>query len=133
VIGPVLLPAGGGVAVPAEHCAALLLLLRDAARAGRLTPELRALAEVCATAAAAHAGRRAGAAWATPSRVVAPAQMPSPSEETEIGTTEAANVLGVSSERVRQLAAAGRLPARRVGGRWLVNRADLSTTIRETK
>lgn len=38
-----------------------------------------------------------------------------------IGVAEAAGVLGVSAERVRQLIKAGRLDARQVSGRWLVD------------
>jgi excisionase family DNA binding protein len=36
-------------------------------------------------------------------------------------TAEAAHLLGVTSERVRRLAATGDLSARRIGGRWLVD------------
>jgi len=38
-------------------------------------------------------------------------------------TTAAARLLGVSVRRVRRLAETGRLPARRVDGRWLIERA----------
>lgn len=39
----------------------------------------------------------------------------------EIDVREAAGRMGVSERRVRQLAAADRLPGRRLGGRWLVD------------
>ncbi len=40
-----------------------------------------------------------------------------------ISIPEAANVLGLSSSRVRALVVRGQLPAAKVGGRWLVERA----------
>lgn len=40
-------------------------------------------------------------------------------------TAEAAAVLGVDDSRVRQLIAAGRLPARKYGAMWLVQAEDL--------
>lgn len=43
-----------------------------------------------------------------------------------IGTTEAARRLGVSQARVRQLIAAGRLPAKRIGRDWLIDERSLS-------
>lgn len=43
--------------------------------------------------------------------------------EREIGTREAAALLGVTERRVRQLAAGGM--GRRVGGRWLLDRTEV--------
>lgn len=43
----------------------------------------------------------------------------------EIGTTEAAQVLGCSAEYARRLAREGRLPARRVGRQWLIREAAI--------
>ncbi|HVW30995.1 MAG TPA: helix-turn-helix domain-containing protein [Acidimicrobiia bacterium] len=43
----------------------------------------------------------------------------------EMGVDEAAAQLGLSQHRVRYLIHSGRLPARRVAGRWLVERADV--------
>lgn len=40
-------------------------------------------------------------------------------------TGEAAKVLGVNESRVRALAGQGRLPAEKIGGRWLIRRSDL--------
>lgn len=144
-VGAALLP-GGGIAVPREALADLLLLLRDANREGRLTPELRALVEVVVAAATRAAGRRSGAAWANPNRetaaqgtrgravVVGLPQTPEGSEPAVshgMSTTEAAGVLGVSSERARQLAASGALPAVRLSGRWLLDPVALAAYRRE--
>lgn len=43
-----------------------------------------------------------------------------------IGVPAAAQALGMSAERVRRLIRSGRLPAHRVGGRWLVDRASVA-------
>src|SRR5690606_35759840 len=43
----------------------------------------------------------------------------------EVGVAEAAEMLGVSAERVRQLAAAARIPARRVNSTWLIDASRL--------
>lgn len=43
----------------------------------------------------------------------------------EIGVREASQRLGVSDRRVRELINAGRIPARLIGGRYLVNEVDL--------
>lgn len=40
-------------------------------------------------------------------------------------TTQAAAILGVDASRVRQLVAAGRLPAIKPGYDWLITRADV--------
>jgi len=42
-----------------------------------------------------------------------------------IGTSKAAELLGVSQNRVRQLIASGQLPAERVGRSFVIRRADL--------
>ncbi|MCL2423929.1 MAG: helix-turn-helix domain-containing protein [Micrococcales bacterium] len=46
----------------------------------------------------------------------------------EVSVADAAQVLGVSARRVRALIAAGRVQARRVGGRWLVDAASLPSS-----
>jgi len=43
----------------------------------------------------------------------------------EVGISEAAQRLGVSAERVRQLIHADKLPARRVSGRFLIDESAL--------
>lgn len=43
----------------------------------------------------------------------------------EISIKDAAELLGKSERTVRHMAQTGRLPARRVGSRWLINRDDL--------
>jgi len=42
-----------------------------------------------------------------------------------MSTVQAATQLGVSPNRIRQLAASGQLPARRFGRAWMIRRADL--------
>lgn len=48
----------------------------------------------------------------------------------EIALVEAARMMGVSAERARQLAREGRLGARLVGGRWLVDAASVPSASR---
>ena len=43
----------------------------------------------------------------------------------EISIKDAAELLGKSERTVRHMAQTGRLPARRIGARWLINRDDL--------
>ncbi|MBL9103325.1 MAG: helix-turn-helix domain-containing protein [Myxococcales bacterium] len=43
----------------------------------------------------------------------------------EISIKDAAELLGKSERTVRHMAQTGRLPARRIGARWLINREDL--------
>jgi len=58
--------------------------------------------------------------------VLAPAQTARPSEADEITTTEAADLTGRSPERMRQMAAAGKLGARRGPRRaWLLDRREV--------
>lgn len=51
----------------------------------------------------------------------------------EIGIAEAARVMGVSVARARRLAADGRIHARLVGGRWLVDTAYLPSAPRRSR
>jgi excisionase family DNA binding protein len=44
-----------------------------------------------------------------------------------ISTQEAANLLGISPVRVRQLIEAGRLPAQKVGRDWIIEETALAT------
>jgi excisionase family DNA binding protein len=94
-----------------------------------LPPELRA--DLNETIAAIGA---AGASWMASGRgiVELPIQLPSVEsqyEHDEITTTAAAAELCISGRRVRQLCEQGRLPARRVGGRWLVSRAAVQARL----
>ena len=43
-----------------------------------------------------------------------------------LSTAQAAKILGVNDSRVRQLILAGRLPAQKIGGNWIVYEKDLS-------
>jgi len=53
---------------------------------------------------------------------------------TEITTTTAADLTGLSRQRWRQLAGQGRIPARRdSGGRWLLDKAAVLRYAKETK
>lgn len=51
----------------------------------------------------------------------------------EVSVPEAARLMGVSVARARQLAAQGRLRARFVGGRWLVDAASLPSAPRRSR
>jgi len=42
-----------------------------------------------------------------------------------LGVDEAAGILGIGTDRMRVLLRTRRLPARKVGGRWVVARQDL--------
>ncbi len=48
-----------------------------------------------------------------------------------VSIPEAANILGLSSTRVRALAARGQLPAAKIGGRWLIERAGIEARRRQ--
>ncbi len=51
----------------------------------------------------------------------------------EIGVAEVARVMGVSVARARRLAAEGRIRARQVGGRWLVDATSLPSAPRRSR
>lgn len=51
----------------------------------------------------------------------------------EVSVREAADAMGVSDRRVRQLVAAGRIRARRVGSQWLVDGASLPVAPRRSR
>ncbi len=51
---------------------------------------------------------------------------PVPTLELPLETVQAAALLGVTSRAVRRAIAEGRLPANRVGGRWLIARDDVA-------
>lgn len=51
----------------------------------------------------------------------------------DVGVADAARVMGVSAGRVRRLAAEGRIRARMVGGRWLVDAASLPSAPRRSR
>jgi excisionase family DNA binding protein len=80
-------------------------------------------AELVETVAAV---RRAGEEWArwrsaADGRTALPQPEPLGSSPVWLTTEDAADVLGVSANRIRQLCRTGSLPGRRVGGRWLVD------------
>jgi predicted membrane-bound mannosyltransferase len=87
-----------------------------------------ALARDGAMQVAARDAKARAATWAAPtSPVVGPAQPAAPSRG-EITTAEAAAITGKSAEWWRQLAASGRIRARRgERGAWLLDRADVTT------
>jgi excisionase family DNA binding protein len=51
------------------------------------------------------------------------------SEESWLTTSEAGNAVGVTDRAIRKWIAAGRLPARKHGGRWLIDRTDLQVQV----
>jgi hypothetical protein len=138
---PVVLPDGGGLWVPASLAAELAaaLQLLDAfvrgtpppavCRAPRLPRSVASVMQAATDAAVRHRRREARSACAAatvpPVPVVASAQTKSISGE-EIGTGEAATILRVTEQRVRQLAASGELPGRK-GPRdvWLFRREEV--------
>lgn len=46
-------------------------------------------------------------------------------DETLLTTVQAGARLGISDQRVRVLIKEGRLPATKIGGRWLIKESDL--------
>jgi len=102
-------------------------LARMVARHGRdeiadLPPHLRAPIED-----AAEALQHAGARWAASVRgnaeaLAAEMRASSESQDDELSTEEAADVLNMSGRRVRQLAATGALLGRQRAGRWHFDR-----------
>jgi len=74
--------------------------------------------------AAARAAACAAASPALPP-VVTAAQAPASSGTEEVTTTEAAALADKSAAWMRQLAASGRVRARRVGRTWLLDRGDV--------
>jgi excisionase family DNA binding protein len=51
----------------------------------------------------------------------------------EVGVKEVATQLGVTEARVRQLIAAGDMPARQVSGRWLVPEGAVPRSLRVSR
>ncbi|MFE5397438.1 helix-turn-helix domain-containing protein [Streptomyces sp. NPDC056568] len=113
-----LLAEDGSVRVPqalaaSVHTAVLLFLsARATANGGALTPEARALLH------ALH--RAASSASATPT--AAPATV---NTSRVLGVAEAADVLGCNRQYVRRLCLAGRIPATRITGGWVIEAAAL--------
>ena len=100
---------------------ARLVMLQHLAEQGRVHPAL--VAEVGGQWAAV---REAGRQWAE-HRSVADSSTAEqvaaiPKDSSEIDTSRAADLLGVSPNRVRQLARGGSLPGRKASGAWLVDR-----------
>lgn len=93
--------------------------LQQLAASGRLDPNK--VAEVVATwAAIREASRQWSDAAAGDSTADPVTAMPECSQE--IDTDRAAGLLGVTPNRVRQLARCGELPGRKTGRQWLVDR-----------
>lgn len=134
---PVVLP-DGALWVPAEACGELagaLRLLADlragrrvpaSVRQPRITRSVQSIADAAGRAAVEHqaARHRAASTWGAPtSVVVAPAQLVPVSTADEITTAQASDLTGLSTERWRQLAASGRIRARKTHrGVWLLDR-----------
>lgn len=99
------------------------------ARQPQVTARLREYAALTRRGAADFAAAKARAcasASVTPVPVVAPAQAPAASGEW-VTTTEAADLTGTSAAWWRQLAASGRVRARRTAHRaWLICKADVT-------
>lgn len=123
--GPTVLD-GGALHVPARYTPLLLDVLRETVRRGTPLPEVRELFEACGMAARESvAARLHPGAPATPTLLSMPQTGP-PSEE-EVDVSAAMDRLGVSAQRVRQLAKSGRLAGRQVGAArcWWFTRATL--------
>lgn len=123
-------------------CAAVLSKVIDPA--GPLGDQVRAyVANACSPAAAAEVARgldaihRAGDAWAefVAASVDQSAQAPEIQNtrgsghdpDDELTPDQAAGLLGIGPERVRQLLHSGALPGRKRGGRWLTTRMAVMT------
>lgn len=111
-------------AVLDDALAARMVHLQAQVAAGRLHPAR--LAELRQAWAAIRAAAQEWSQWraAVDGRTEpVPAETsPGSAREREIDTARAGDLLGVSARRVRQLVAAGDLPARRAGRTWLVDR-----------
>lgn len=106
----------------AEASAALARVAGQAA--GReLAQALSELREAAAQWSERH--RTDGPVAAGGSSEAVSAEMPAQSADMEIGTAAAAGILGVTPRRVGQQAASGVLPARKVGGQWLLSRLSV--------
>jgi hypothetical protein len=101
-----------------------LVGLQRLVESGRLHPD--AIAEVTAQWAAI---REAGRQWADHRTAVdgttAEAVTAIPPRSTEIDSGAAAGLLGVSPNRIRQLARNGDIPGRKVARTWLVDRTAI--------
>lgn len=97
-----------------------LVALQSLAEAGKLHPDR--VAEVASAWAAIREAARqwdaAGGSTADPAAAVPP-------RSKEIDTDRAAGLLGVTPNRVRQLARSGDLPGRKVARVWLVDRRSV--------
>jgi excisionase family DNA binding protein len=112
-------------AVLAEHLPARMVSLSRSAERGRLDPRL--LAEVAETWAQIREAAGAWSQWRASvdgSTEAPPAEMPAGSTQ-EIDTATAADLLRVSSSRVRQMVRSGDITARKAGGVWLVPRSEI--------
>jgi excisionase family DNA binding protein len=126
---PLVAPVGGFAAfvlakVLDDALPSRLVGLQRQAEAGRLHPDL--VAEVTSTWSAI---REAGRQWSEHrSAVDGSAAEPVtaiPARSAEIDTDKAADLLGVTPNRVRQLVRGGDIQARKVGRVWLVDRTAI--------
>ena len=58
------------------------------------------------------------------SSFVAKAELPQGLDQHPLTSSEASGLIGISDRAVRLACSAGRLPARQLGGSWLIDRAD---------
>jgi excisionase family DNA binding protein len=58
------------------------------------------------------------------SSFVAKAELPQGLDQQPLTSGEASDLIGISDRAVRSACSAGRLPARQLGGSWLIDRAD---------
>jgi len=123
----------GSVIIPAALVPAVRRMVVDALTArqradgGALSPDAHRFLRALRTAAEARNRPRASA---SSDRGTTPVQAGTVNPDTVgchglVSASEAADLLGSSTEWVRRLARAGRLPAHRVGTQWLIDRAAL--------
>jgi hypothetical protein len=118
---------GLAAAVLAPVLAERLAVVEAAAATGRVDPS--DLPEVRAAFAAIRRAGREYVDWlatAGGSAEVPRAEAP-PRSAREVSSEQAAEALGVSARRVRQMCAAGVLDSRKVAGVWVVDRTSLES------
>jgi hypothetical protein len=124
---PAVLP-DGAVIVPAHAAALTVMALKAAVRAGHSHPDLVAVIEALGAGARtyrhraaqlADLERRAASAAATaPVPAVLAFPQTGPPSDQEMAVPVVVARLGLTGQRVRQLAQAGRLAGRKVNGQW---------------
>ncbi|MEV7125880.1 helix-turn-helix domain-containing protein [Streptomyces sp. NPDC093260] len=122
-----LLRADGSVLVPPSIAAEVLrIILRDlgarlSVDGGKLSPTVHSVLWALDAAASAEDAKGSGLVR-TPGGSV-PGTPVAPAVSVEISTAEAARRMGCSESYLRRLARRGRVPARKVGAVWLIERA----------